>query len=240
MNKGLVKDLNALFNAKSIAKELNASGFPYMEVECLFNEKLKLYLSSLLGEEIRFDREETFAYVQAHYKNVPIEINTYGGIILTVENSEREEILEELKEIFSGFLDLDPLCKYNFCSKIGRKTTVYPTIEWALNPNERLNDIIKGYMTIPGETWIRDIEDYYTTSIIQSLGTDLFTDYGYKRLFDARYGDYKMVNHKVQLIHKLNPNLDTEAIYAWLNSCRKTMDISKDRVKQKHYMDDGK
>ena len=94
MNKELVKDLDALFKAKSVAVELNMREFPYTDVLSLFNEKLKLYLSSILGQEIRFDREETFAYVQAHYKGVPIEINTYNGIILTVEDSECEVIVQ--------------------------------------------------------------------------------------------------------------------------------------------------
>jgi len=240
MNRGLVQNLNALFKAKSTASELNSSMFPYIDVDAFFNEKLKVYLSSLLGEEIKFDRNEAFNYIKAKYKDVPIKINTYNNIILTVEDSDREDVIQELKEVFSGLLDLDPFCRYNYCSKSGCKFIVYPTIEWDLNPERRLNDIIKGYTTIPGKNCIRDIEDYYTGSVIKSLGTDLFTYDGFKKLFNLRYDDYKIVNHKVSQIQRLNPNVDTEVIYAWLNSCRKTMDISKDRVKQKIYMDDGK
>lgn len=240
MNNDIVKELGSIFRARHVAHELNVLDFPYSEATDVFNEKLKLYLKTLFGEEIRFDREETFAYIQAHYKSVPIEINTYGGIILTVEDIEREDIVQELMEVFSGVVGLNPLCRYNFCSNICGITTVYPTIEWNLGPEERLNEIIKGYMTVPGSSWIRDIEDYYTGSIIESLGTELFTFDGYKKLFMSRYNDYKNVNHRVNQIQKLNPNLGVEAIHGWLNSCRKTMNVSKDRVKQLNYMDDGK
>lgn len=239
MNKELVKQISALFKARHIARELNISGFPYSDTGELFKENLKLYLSSLFGEEIRFDREETFAYVQAHYKDVPIEINTWEGIILTIEDVEREDVVRELMEVFSGIFDLDPICRYNFCSKFGCNVTVYPTIEWHLNPEKRLDEIVKGFMVVPG-TWIRDMEDYHTGSVIESLGTDLFTFEGYKKMFNSRCNDYKNVRHRVNQIQRLNPNLDTEVIYAWIRSCKKTMDVSKDSVKQKVYMDDGK
>ena len=239
MNNELIKEISGIFKARHVARELNMSDFPYVEMAELFQEKLKLYLSSLLGNDIKFDREETFAYVQAHYKNVPIELNTYHGIILTVEDVEREDIVKELIEVFSGILDLEPICRYNFCSKFGRKTTVYPTIEWDLSPEDRLNDVIKNYGIVPG-TWISDIEDYYTGSIIESLGTKLFTFEGYKKLFKPRYNDYKNVSHRVNQIQKLNPNLDTEAIYAWINSSKKTMDVSIEKVKRLSYIDDGK
>lgn len=239
MKKGLVNEINCIFKARHAARELNVSDFPHIETGEIFREDLKQYLSSLFGDEIKFDRKETFAYVQAHYKNVPIEINTYHGIILTVENVERQDVVQELMEVFNGILDLEPICKYNFCSKFSDDVTVYPTIEWDLNPEDRLNEVICGYGVVPG-TWISDIEDYYIGSIIKSLGTKLFTFEGYKKLFNPKYGNYKNVNHRVKQIQKFNPNLDDEVIYAWIRSCKKTMDVSKESVKQKLYMDDGK
>lgn len=232
-----IEELNRIFESLSNARKLNLSDFPYSEVNDNFKTKLKEVLTEEFGDNIQFDRNETFAYVQAHYKGIGIEINTYEGIIFTVEDENEASLVDDFREVFNGVVGTEAICSYNFCSNEAGEKTVYPTFEWNKDPERRLYELIV-FRNYPG--YVRDLEDYYTASVIKSLGEQLFTFDGYKTLFKTGYNNLNYILHKEKQIQKLNPNLDLASISAWIESSNKALELSKENVYQKIYIDDGK
>lgn len=237
MSKEKLEELNRIFESLSGARKLNLADFPYSETNDKFKNKLKECLKEEFGDNIQFDREETFAYVQAHYKGVGIEINTWDGIIFTVEDENEASLVEDFKPVFDKIAGCEAICSYEFCSNEGGEKTVYPTIEWSLDSERRLFELVS-FKNYPG--YVRNLEDYYTQTIIRNLGRGLFTMEGYKKVFKSGYRNPTYTLHKVTQIQKQNPNIDATVIYAWISSSEKRLDLSTENVYQKAYIDDGK
>lgn len=220
MNKLKLDELRNIFSSIDEASSRNASDFPYSETQASFNQKLKEFLEGHFGSDIKFDRDETFAYIQAHYKEIGIEINVYGGIILSVEDKEATNIVKDFEPIFSGIVGSAPICRYNYCSRVGK--TSYPTVEWNHHPEDRLYELVHGYSCSPGE-YMTNFHDYYTASIIENLGDNLLTIDGYTKLFEGRSHDLDFRYYKIRQIQKVYPNIDSSTIYAWIESSKSSL-----------------
>ena len=61
-----IERLSNIFKAINMARESNLPNFDYSGNHNKFNQGLKEYLQSYFGNDIRFDRNETFAYIQAN------------------------------------------------------------------------------------------------------------------------------------------------------------------------------
>lgn len=237
MNLDKIGELSKIFESLSEARKLNLSDFPYLEVNNNLQTKLKECLKEEFGDNIQFDKEETFAYVQARYKGVGIEINTWDGIIFTVEDENEASLVEDFKSVFNKIAGSEAICSYEFCSNEGGERTVYPTVEWNLDSERRLFELVS-FKNYPG--YVRNLEDYYTETVIKNLGRELFTKEGYKKLFKTEYTNPTYTLHKVAQIQKQNPNITATAIYAWFDSSEKRLDLSQENVYQRVYIDDGK
>jgi len=242
MNNQKLKELGALFKILDIASVANID-FPYNKIQTSFNKKLKEFLKNHFGEDIQFDLKETFAYIQAHYKGIEIEINVYGVMILTigglkcrVENKEAANIRQDFEPIFTEIMGSGPICSYNYCSErpiiqddgiafVEGFKTVFPTIEWHHRPEDRLYELIHGWSCSPGE-YMKDFNDYYTASIIKNLGSELFTVEGYKKIFDQRRDDSTYKWHKICEIRKIYPEVANE-IYDWIDTSKDSISLSK-------------
>lgn len=216
MNINKLTELNKILVSINEAKEANLTIFPYGEYIDRFNLGLKELLKEVFGDDIEFDRQNTFTTIKATYKGVDISINTFNGIALAIEDEEMGYLANDFKGIFTNIIGIEPICSYNKCfNNIDNKKVSYPTIEWSLNPESRLSNIV----TSPGYSFgtsIENLEDFYTCSIIERLGTDLFTLEGYNELFETGYDNPRFVFHKIKQIQKLNPNVDLGPIYAWI------------------------
>lgn len=223
-----IERLSNIFKAINMARESNLPNFDYSGNHDKFNKGLKEYLQIYFGNDINFDRDETFAYIQAHYKNVPIEINTFGGIILTVEDISKKDIAKDFEPIFKNILGVDMLCSYDFCT-YDKEKTVYPTFEWNLNPDARLNDLVNNFVTMPNQH-ILNFKDYYNTSIINNLGNEVLSLDGYLKLFGKDNSSYMFnpyFSHKMRLIENIHPNIKSYMVYSWVETSRSRLSLIK-------------
>ena len=224
-----IERLSNIFKAINMARESNLPNFDYSGNQEKFNQGLKEYLQSYFGNDIRFDRNETFAYIQANYKNVPIEINTFGGIILTIEDLEKTELSKDFEPLFKQLLGVDILCSYDFCTIDEEGKTLYPTFEWNLNPDSRLHDLVSNYVTTPNQH-ILNLKDYYNTSIINNLGNEVLSFDGYLQLFGKDSSSHMFqlyFNYKMRLIESIHPNIKSYMVYSWVESSRSRLSLMK-------------
>lgn len=210
------KELAEIYRSLYEAKLNNISDYPYSKMQTSFNSKLKELLKETFGENIKFDREETFAYIQAHYKGIGIEINTYDGIIFSIEDETKREIIADFENIFNEIVGMSKFTQYDYCSKVTK--TTYPTTEWNKNPDRRLNDLICRHGITPGE-YITNFNDYYTSSIIEGLGDELLTSEGYKLLFSTTE-DFSSYWYKRRLIATMCPHISSLELYKWLEESK--------------------
>lgn len=236
MDEKLV-ELNGHFNALDNARNLNLPDFPYSSVRGIFGMKLKEYLKEQFGDDIKFDREETFAYIQAHYKGVGIEINIHDGIILSIEDQDSVSLADDFIPIFNNIVGAEVICSYEFCSDQDGVFTAYPTLEWHSNPDKRLNELIS---FTNGNGYIRNLVDNFNPKIISDLGRNLFTSEGYNKLFSSVYMAINYKFYKIELIKEQNSNISADSIYDWVDSYEKRIELSKENVYQKRFIDDGK
>lgn len=238
MSKDKLGELHTIFLTLMEAEKLNLSDFPYLETSIDFNLKLKECLKENFGNDIKFENCE-HSYIQAYYKGIKILIEFGNGIILSIIDENKGNLATDFKDIFNRVVGMEPICSYNYRSRYGNGKKLFPTVEWSLDPECRLYELVTEINDPSGEK-IKDFEDNYTHSIIESLGQQLFTYDGYKQLFMTSYRSFCFTLHKIIEIQKLNPNINTETIYAWFNSNNKTLDLSQENVYQKVYLDDGK
>jgi len=226
IDKLKLEELKSIFGAIDEASVCNSSEFPYIEMQRTFNQKLKEYLKCRFSNDIQFDREETFAYIQAHFKGVEIEINVHGGIILSIEDSEATNLLKELEPIFTEIIGVKQMCQYNYCSNAEGIKTSYPTAEWHKRPNERLSELVQGWNCAPLE-YTKNFEDYYTQSIIEGLGDNIFTVDGYTKIFEGVSHNSDLQRYKIKQIQKQAPDVSLSSIYDWIDSSKRKLSLIK-------------
>ena len=220
-----IENLSEMYQAISMARENNSKTFDYIGNNTLFKSGLKEYLKMHFGKDIKFDREETFAYIQAHYKNVGIEINVWDGIILTIEDEKSKELSKDFEVIFSNIVGLDKICSYDFCTNYNLQKTIYPTFEWNLNPERRLYELVNRFGIVPG-SYVQNLEDNYTSSIIENLGNNLLTLEGYIELFgNSSYPGLKF--HKIREIQKQHPTIKDYMISSWIDISKENLSLVK-------------
>lgn len=174
------------------------------------------------GSDIQFNREETFAYIQAFYKGKGIEINVYNGIILTVEDKDAAYLVEDFEPIFDEIMDSKKLCSYDCRSRLSNAS--YPTVEWSLHPYDRLRELIHRY-NCTYFVYMSNFNDYYTSSLIKELGANLFTPEGYIVMFDVAKDDFDLQHYTIKQIE--NSGYKYDDIYSWIESSRKKLSLSK-------------
>ena len=131
---GITK-LRAIFKATDEASKSILKSFPYNKMNIAFCQGLKVLLKEKFGSDIELDRDEKFACIHGSYKRAKFEIKTWNGIVLTIADERRAKVIEVFKPIFNEIIGAHPICSYDYHS-ITKE--VYPTIEWSLNPNDRL------------------------------------------------------------------------------------------------------
>ena len=134
-----INELNAIFRATDEARQSILKSFPYNKMTITFMEKLKCLLKEIFKENIEFGRDERFGYIQGIFKKVRFEINIWNGIILTIDDEKKANLISYFKPIFNRITDCNPICSYDYCSKM---QTAYPTIEWSLHPEDRLYELV--------------------------------------------------------------------------------------------------
>lgn len=222
------EELNKIFNALNEANQLKLSDFPYAIVRKKLDSNLKKYLKEKFGNDIEFDDGDTYAYFHGYYKGIGIEINTFKGLILTIEDKKMGYLANDFKEVLSSVVGMNPICSYDYCFQSNDKEFTYPTVEWSLDPEKRLYELI-----VEECSKINNLEDYYTSSIIESLGDDLFTLDGFRKIFKNGYDNSNLIIHKIDQIKKLNKFIDIGFITIWFNSSRKAVDVIDTKIYQK-------
>lgn len=226
-NAKKINELNAIFRATDEARQSILKSFPYNKMTINFTEKLKRLLKEIFKENIEFGRDERFGYIQGTFKKVRFEINVWNGIVLTIDDDKKANLLSYFKPIFNRITGSNPICSYDYCSRI---QTACPTIEWSLHPEERLYELIN---MIESETgcYKRNFKDFYTTSIIDSLGKQLLTQEGYNTIFESKKSNNKFQFYKIKLIQELRPDIDNATLYDWIDTCRAFNETQKHLVK---------
>lgn len=216
-----MKELSQKFIALNEAKKSNLIDFPYADCMNKFVFLLKNVLKDTFGDNIEFIGNHTFVSIKAIYKGVKIEINAFNSSIsLKIEQENMGHLINDFKEFFTSIVGNEPICSYNFCThNANKERIIYPITEWSLNPENRLFNIVTSATYRHGDS-IEDLNDFYTCSIIEKLGTDLFTTEGYTELFETGYDHPEFVLHKMQQIQKLNPNVDLEPICTWITEAK--------------------
>lgn len=197
------------------ARLASIEDFPYDTAKELLNQNLKEILLERFGSSIKFDGEESLHFFHANYKGIPIEIITNNGIVLSIDNKSAECIIEDFKPVFDELFEAPAICEYD-CFK-GLHRSLNPTIEWNLHPEERIFELVHGFDgKIKG--YISKFKDYYTTSIINKLGTNLLTEEGASQLFGNDLNNYlEFHRYKVGLILKNRSYLTNDQINKWLS-----------------------
>jgi len=223
-----INELNAIFKAIDEARKSILKSFPYNKMTISFVQKLKVLLKEIFGEKIEFDREEKFACIHGTYENTKFEINVWCGIILTIENEKKAGILSHFKPIFDQIVGCAPICSYNYCTCI---KTVYPTMEWNLHAEERIYELVNMPQNNLG-CYRKDFKDFYTTSIIDSLGDQLLTQDGYNAIFESKKNSIKYHFYKVRLIQTLRPDIDNATLYDWIDNSQAYNEMQKQLIKE--------
>jgi len=222
-----VSELNAIFKAIDDARQSILKSFPYNRMTIVFSKKLKALLKEIFKDNIQFERDERFGYIQGTFKKIRFEINIWNGIILTIDDEKKANLFYYFKPIFNRITGVNPICSYDYCS---RMQTPCPTIEWSLHPEERLYELIN---MIESETgcYKKNFKDFYTTSIINSFGDKLLTQEGYDALFKYKQNDIKFKFYKIDLIRALRPDIDNATLHNWINTCQAFNENQKQLLK---------
>lgn len=229
MNKAKsVSELNAIFKAIEEARKSILKSFPYNKMTINFMENLKILLKEIFKENIEFGRDERFGYIQGTFKKVRFEINIWNGIVLTIDNEKKANLISYFKPIFNRITGTNPICSYDYCSKI---QTACPTIEWSLHPEERLYELVNMSEDETG-CYKRNFKDFYTTAIIDSLGDKLLTQEGYNAIFESKKNNIKFHFYKVRLIQTLRPDIDNTTLYDWIDASQAFNEMQKQLVKE--------
>ena len=222
-----IKELNAIFKATDEARKSILKSFPYNKMTITFIRKLKFLLKEIFGENIIFGREEKFACIYGTYKGVYFEINTWCGIILTIEDKNCIKIFDEFKSIFNKIVGCNPICSYDYCTHTDE---VYPTIEWNLHPEDRIYELVNMAEKELG-CYKKNFKDFYTTSIINSLEEKLLTQEGYDKIFETKKNNIKYHFYKLRLIQSLRPDIDNNTLYEWIDSSQAYNEMKKQLIK---------
>ena len=222
-----VNELKEIFKAIDEARQSLLKSFPYNKMTLVFSQKLKNLLKEIFKNNIEFERDERFGYIHGTLKKVRFEINIWNGIILTIDNEEKRNLISYFKPIFNRITDTTPICSYDYCSKIQPPC---PTIEWSLRPEERLYELINMTKSKIG-CYKKNFTDMYTTSIIAALGDKLLTQEGYDTLFKYKTKDKNFQFYKISLIQALRPDTDTTTLHNWINASQAFNEMQKKLVK---------
>ena len=214
MNKAKsINELSAIFRATDEARQSILKSFPYNKMTITFMEKLKVLLKEIFKDNIEFER---------------VEINIWNGIVLTIDDAKKANLISYFKPIFNRITGSSPICSYDYCSKMN---TTYPTIEWSLHPEDRLYELVN----MPEEEngcYKKNFKDFYTKAIIDSLGDKLLTQDGYNIIFESRKNNIKYHFYKIRLIQILRPDIDNATLYNWIDASQAFNEMQKHLVKE--------
>jgi len=127
----------------------------------------------------------------------------------------------------------NPICGYDFYQcDINGQINCCPTIEWNLEPLQRLESLVMQAGSPLNKT-IKNFEDYYLTSIISSLGTGIFTIDGYNMIFNISHNNPILIRHRLQQIQKVHPDMNFDLIVCWYKNCKEEMEFLKEEANRK-------
>jgi hypothetical protein len=215
MNKIGTQSLNEQYTSISEAFSRRSKHFPITHAQVEFKEQIKTFLQARFGDDIKlFLDDETTVVIYASYKKIQIGINVFDGIVLMVGDANADEVIKDLKPVFSEIAGSEPVCLYGHHPKGTRIATVYPILVWNMFPEEKL-DQLAHQIADPLDDSITGIDDYYTTAIITSLGDNLLTLEGYNALFgDPRRGSV-LNEYTLNQIKKARPDIPANKIMEW-------------------------
>lgn len=229
MNKAKsINELSAIYKAIEESRRSILKSFPYNKMTIVFSQKLKLLLKEVFKDNIQFERDERFGYIQGTFKKVRFEINIWNGIILTIDDEKKANLISYFKPIFNRITDTTPICTYDYCSKM---KTPCPTIEWSSHPEERLYELVN-MSDRQSDCYKKNFQDFYTTAIINSLGNQLLTQEGYNAIFESKKNNVKFHFYKIRLIQTLRPDIDNATLYNWIDASQAFNEMQKQLVKE--------
>lgn len=220
MEKVKLAELNNLYMSLVEAEQLCLDE----SIRKVFNQNLKDCLKELFLDNLDFLEEQPYGYILMNYKGVEMEIRTVGGIVLSVKDNEKAELIEDFKPVFNDIVGMNPICSYNFCYTINGERVAHPTIEWNTEPNTRLESLVMQVGNPMCQT-IKEFEDYYLCSIIKQLGSELFTKDGFEKVFNTSHSNRILDRHRLQQIQKVYPDINTDAVNAWYSSYKNDANI---------------
>lgn len=187
----------------TVLKMINESNLEnkYEEEVNIFSKRLKKYLYSFFETDVVFEDSKD---IKGYYKGEEFSIDLSNGISLNTNNLDLLIVFEPILTRIMG-------SKKTFSYEIDNGITY----EWSFNPEKRIEEL--------SNLDLKKLNDYYTTEMIESLGSQLLSLEGYIQLFSN--GDNEV--YKITQMQRMYPNLKTSILQSWIASSKSKLSLTK-------------
>ena len=207
------KVLSELYSIIKMIQDSNLTSGYEEEIKDFINH-LKGYLSSFISG-IKFTDCNDFGCVKASYQNVSFTIDVMNGLKIIFEDAKSTNILNHFETKFNKITGQMKTCSYNYVEN----DKIKHVVECSLHPEQRLGEL-------NNDIHVQNLQDYYTSKIIEQLGKNVLSLESYIILFGNEATEYEQYYKCVQ-IQKMHPNIDTDMLYSWILSCRNKLSLNK-------------